>query len=399
MGIVEFNKMNLDVDERDNLFIRGESAFFLNISERIQFEVKKTGKSFNELFYSYKGSINQRKRYDKTDEKELKWALKKTKSKKIKLTNKNAHLLLPSQISRLEDILDINFCSGNENALWMTSLLYEFYFIRMPKKESMFEYNYFGDALRKPKDIYKSYSNLKKAFQLLIAPLSLATFIEENNIKENNEFIDLCSNRMLTRILKSNEYLKKSRKSEGFENLTVEEQELNYDIKNSEKFYDHFTILSDLFVQLFSDEAKKIIDYNKYNFFKSSANDLSKDGIMKFFNKDFMPRVISSVEKLMSNDGESGTGFQIYSRANEAYLYFLKGDVNVADIKLRELDEYIKNRETSWGSWYSKIETGSQTYNKWCLVHTSDNAKQFDPMEPSILVEDIDDYIEDRRKN
>lgn len=320
-----------------------------------------------------------------------------------RLTNHHPHLLSERALKLFRNKLNIDISGAEENALWLTSYAYEFFFIQLPLSEMKYQSLRLNKRITSISDAKKSYINLRKLFITIYAPLAFGQGVIDNGINFVIEEKQNIYNRKLVEYI--NEYVKVIR-SEGLFNYIfpeLVEMDLISDISSEalKVNYNERPILNTFFVQLFADEAYKLLKKNKYRLNKDKFYLTEREyrqgyrSLMDFYLKDFMPIVLKKLEQL-AMDAPSNAGWDIYRSLNGIRDAIKNNQDVLKKIYIEKLGMNMNPDKIDWDSWYRSIENGSEVFNTW---RDNTGSGEYDPFNINKTTDDLLNNTFDDKRN
>lgn len=369
MGIIKYNKLFLPKDQLDYLSKTIELGGLDKFIDRVKLEMEVKGKKESDL-YDRIETGSERGYADRVpDHKEYNLGMNK------KLTNHNPNGFPPRLFKRIEKKLGVTESGVSENALWLTSYAYEFFFISMVNIELEENKGDFLTPLNGISDVEDSFTQLKKGFQLIFEMLSLGL----GQLDFNPNMILLGKNEEDI-IKQSVEDVWRTRWSEGFVNFGLPEWYLDSETIN-EDGWNGWPVLNTFFLELFINDAEKLIENKGYSFNRRDKN------IMNFYVRDFMPLVVEKIKSYLDSDGASGYGFKIYhlmKKAFEASYYSMSEANRMVD----QIHGILKYGKKSWERWFEKMDDSAKLYQEW-VDRRNDDSTYFDDMKNKKTVDEL----------
>lgn len=375
-------KINLPYDLKVYLGKITEYAKYSIYNENLFFDMNKSGMSQSDLYPNNPSvDVNSKRTRKDSDRDREKMSL----GMNSKLTDRNPNLYTQTIYDIFNQEFDIDMNGITENALWLTSYAYEFFFITMVEVELMSGAEKIGNQVRNVNEVTDSFARLKKGFELLFYPVVLAEgyndFIGDVTKaywgSENKLFnigTSIVTYDGIDAIKESISKLAKSRVSEGF--VSFEYGDVVYSGKNNPTdVYDAYPMLATFFVKLFIADAQKLLSKallskdkrDKYDFSKNDIRSSEQHGLLKFYLTDFMPIVIDKIQYLLDKSDNSGAGFELYKQImntvekeypmNQEYL-----EKNATLIPLRM---YQLNGISRWESFEDDVNRNAKLYFDW----------------------------------
>ncbi|MDT2828287.1 SpaH/EbpB family LPXTG-anchored major pilin [Enterococcus viikkiensis] len=340
-------KINLPYDLKVYLGKITEYAKYSIYNENLFFDMNKSGMSQSDLYPNNPSvDVNSKRTRKDSDRDREKMSL----GMNSKLTDRNPNLYTQTIYDIFNQEFDIDMNGITENALWLTSYAYEFFFITMVEVELMSGAEKIGNQVRNVNEVTDSFTRLKKGFELLFYPVVLAEgyndFIGDVTKaywgSENKLFnigTSIVTYDGIDAIKESISKLAKSRVSEGF--VSFEYGDVVYSGKNNPTdVYDAYPMLATFFVKLFIADAQKLLSKallskdkrDKYDFSKNDIRSSEQHGLLKFYLTDFMPIVIDKIQYLLDKSDNSGAGFELYKQINNEIFHYKNNPVVTATV-------------------------------------------------------------------
>lgn len=359
-----------------------------------QFVSRLKAKNFKEnKLYNYDYSVYHHFGRIKTDRNKYHSDVSRVLSRKI--TDHNPHLVRDKLAEKIKRKVGVDISGVDESALWLTSYAYEFFFITQPKKELDYYNKSMNTRILTMEDSKRSYLNLRKMFINLYAPAALGQGIYDNNVEVSLKIKGRNVSKDFIR-----EYLRICQ-SEGF--MEYIPNFLDYideiDPTIMKNIYDQYPVLSTFFVQLFSDDAKRILKKGKYKLNKlevsSSERREGYRSIRDFYLEEFMPLVYKKITKLINTE-PSSAGWEIYTSVCELRDAQTNNQKELERILGEKIKQYFDPKYVDWDSWCQKIEKKSAVFNEW--INNKDKEEYFDQIDNNKTVEELlNNTFDDKR--
>ena len=374
--IIENNEILLPYDEYSHLGRMSELENFDQLITRIKFEMKKRG--YKEASFYNEEAFQKKFGRRKTNRSKYHSGINSALNYRV--TNHNPHLMRDKELDLVRRQLGINTSGAKENALILTSYAYEFFFIHLPKRELETE-QLTNERINSIQDCTSSFWQLKKAFTLLEAPVALGMGVVDNGIEK----FSLIG--------------KHTRKDYGHECYEEYKKVLESEGFRETGRYNQFPLLSTVFVQLFAPLATNLISSNKYKLNRIEVRGKEKRqgyrGIMDFYLRDFMPKVISRIESLLK-EKPSNIGWELYRSISGIKDYLVAEKRDSAEKSLRKITRYLQQEGPDWDRWAARVQEDATEFNTWAQALKSKD--EYDPMSLNKSAEELyNDTFDDRR--
>ena len=317
-------------------------------------------------------------------------------------------------------------------SFWLASYSYEFFFVQMPRYELIkstlpastklvwasldtkipdFQLT---KQLFKSDDIFNSFASLKKGFSLLFLPYTFAIMNDDMGDEEFGKLSTTSKSSILwLRQLLSEGYQPTLKTMYHIEDIPQNEWS---SFTEPDLVHNSFPMMNTFFVILFADLAEDILKSNNYNFRKNTQFESdTKNSLLKFLLKDFMPLVLNKIKYYMDSPKGSGLGVAIYLNMSKATLNVNKKrcDINIDDSIHKitipifpasakalypKMDSTFLQSSQPWMDWYNEKVNHATKYLEW--AENQENKEYFDIMKNAKTVDDLLNHtFDDRRKN
>jgi len=316
-----------------------------------------------------------------------------------KMDDSNPFLFSQKIYELVKEKSDIDITGIKENALWLTSYAYEFFLITMVKQEQKDWGSWMSVEIDSSKDIRKSFTNLKKGFELLIYPIVPALIYEEFTTEYDriNDLLKKMGDETINYSLKdyrltetvegitkdivkeSVTELYKMRVSEGVNTFGIVDYSIIQPLKEENQSnltidarierlngIDQYPYFATFFIQMFINDAEILLKKSfesdnprdRYDFSKNEFGKTESHGILKFYLNDFMPIVINKIQKLLEDTTSVGKNFIFYKEIKKAINEKKHTSIQYPDSKenwIEFRDDIIRNANL-FNEWIDKKE-------------------------------------------